>query len=61
MTYTGVLVETYNDKINGSFEERLVEENLLTYGQDLIKMGGELGVHGYNHQSLTKDQKQVQH
>ena len=59
VTYTGVLVETYNDKINGSFEERLVEENLLTYGQDLIKMGGELGVHGYNHQSLTKDQKQV--
>ncbi|MGE5703077.1 MAG: DUF2194 domain-containing protein, partial [Clostridia bacterium] len=30
-----------------------------TYGRDLLKLGGELGIHGYNHQSLVLDQAQV--
>ncbi|MFD2043805.1 DUF2194 domain-containing protein [Ornithinibacillus salinisoli] len=59
LTYTGVLIETYNDKIKSPFNERLVKENLKIYGRELIKMGGEVGVHGYNHQSLTLDQTKV--
>lgn len=57
--YTGVLIETYNDEIKGPFDERIGRENLKIYGRELIKMGGEVGVHGYNHQSLTKNQNQV--
>lgn len=57
--YTGVLIETYEDDVNGPFNNRLVKENLKIYGRELIKMGGEVGVHGYNHQSLTENQEQV--
>jgi hypothetical protein len=60
--YTGVLIETYNDQTNQTkkpFKDRIGEENLKIFGRDLIKSGGEIGVHGYNHQSLTEDQKQV--
>lgn len=59
LKYTGVLIETYDDKVKAPFDDRLVKENLKIYGRELIKMGGEVGVHGYNHQSLTKDQNQV--
>ncbi|TFE01717.1 DUF2194 domain-containing protein [Jeotgalibacillus salarius] len=53
--YTGVFIETYNDRVQGPFEERVGEENLRIYGRELINMGGEIGLHGYNHQSLTPD------
>ncbi|WP_052352891.1 DUF2194 domain-containing protein [Neobacillus dielmonensis] len=58
--YTGVLIETYNNKTTGPFEDRIGIETLKTFGRDLIKLGGEIGVHGYNHQSLTTDQDQVE-
>jgi hypothetical protein len=58
--YTGVLIETYNDKVKGSFEDQVGLENLKIFGRDLIKSGGEIGMHGYNHQSLTENQKEVQ-
>lgn len=59
--YTAGMIESYNDDVDGPFNERLSEENLKIFGRDLIQMGGELAVHGYNHQSLTMDQKQVDH
>src|SRR5690606_9546319 len=27
--------------------------NLIVYGREVLKTGGEIGIHGYNHQSLT--------
>ncbi|MED1568637.1 DUF2194 domain-containing protein [Bacillus paramycoides] len=57
--YTGVLVETYNNRVSGPFKDQIGKENLKIFGRDLLKSGGEIGVHGYNHQSLTMDQKQV--
>lgn len=57
--YTGMLIETYNNRVKGPFEDRLAKENLKIFGRDLIKSGGEIGIHGYNHQSLTENQKQV--
>ncbi|EKN69246.1 hypothetical protein BABA_11046 [Neobacillus bataviensis LMG 21833] len=57
--YTGVLIESYNDRVNGPFEDRIGKETLKIFGRELIKSGGEIGIHGYNHQSLTKDQNQV--
>ncbi|MBS4196425.1 DUF2194 domain-containing protein [Lederbergia citri] len=57
--YTAGIIETYNDDVDGPFNERLAEHNLKIFGRDLLKMGGELAAHGYNHQSLTLDQGQV--
>lgn len=57
ITYTGALIETYNDRVTPPFE--VANENIINYlisfGRELIKSGGEIGFHGYNHQSLTMD------
>lgn len=54
--YTGFIIEDYNDKVKGPFTElqnRDTKDGLIVYGRELIKAGGELGIHGYNHQSLA--------
>jgi hypothetical protein len=58
--YTAGIIESYNNDVDGPFNERLSEENLKLFGRELINKGGELAVHGYNHQSLTLDQEQVE-
>ena len=57
LRYTGVLIETYGDDVNPPYvypvdASRL---NLISYGREIIKSGGELGIHGYNHQPLNRD------
>lgn len=58
LKYTAVLIESYNDKVTPPFLHPLDEDyqNLLSYGREIIKSGGELGIHGYNHQSLQMEQ-----
>ena len=55
--YTGLIIETYNDKVTPPFtpenNNATNRNNLILYGRELLKSGGELGVHGYNHQSLV--------
>lgn len=54
--YTGLIIETYNDQVKGPFRPlggRAARDNVIVYGRELLKMGGELGLHGYNHQSLA--------
>lgn len=54
--YTGVIIESYNNQVKGPFKpEKGIEakNNLIVYGRELLKCGGELGIHGYNHQSLA--------
>jgi hypothetical protein len=54
--YTGLIIENYNDKVKGPFNElsgREAKAGLIVYGRELLKSGGELGIHGYNHQSLA--------
>lgn len=55
LKYTGVVIQSYDNKVNPPFEDKSMSDNtnLITYGRDLIKSGGEIGIHGYNHQSLT--------
>ncbi|UKS25797.1 DUF2194 domain-containing protein [Paenibacillus sp. HWE-109] len=55
LIYTGVLIENYNDTIKPPFNISVGQEkeNLIIYGRELLKLGGELGLHGYNHQSLV--------
>ncbi|SDX39920.1 DUF2194 domain-containing protein [Salimicrobium album] len=54
-TYTGYLIGTYRDDTELKGKE--IRENLrypmLYFGRDLLSEGGELGLHGYNHQSLV--------
>ncbi|MGG1662612.1 DUF2194 domain-containing protein [Brevibacillus sp. NRS-1366] len=61
VTYTGAIIKTYNDRVEPPFEDQEGTDtnNLITYGRDLVKLGGELGIHGYNHQSLVTDQERV--
>lgn len=61
ITYTGVLIETYTDNVEAPFESPPDADrpNVIAYGREIIKSGGELGLHGYNHQSLTSDQAQA--
>lgn len=53
--YTGYIIETYNDKIEGPFiqDNSNAKNDLLIYGRELLKSGGEIGIHGYNHQALA--------
>jgi len=50
LRYTGVLIETYNDRIIGPFEHDTPDDSLIHYyASELLQSGGEIGLHGYNH------------
>lgn len=55
--YTGVVIETYGNKVDPPFAPEANNganrNHLILYGRELLKSGGELGVHGYNHQPLV--------
>lgn len=57
--YTGAIIESYNDRVQPPFENTDDKElsYLISFGRELIQSGGEIGFHGYNHQSLTLDKK----
>lgn len=53
--YTGLIIESYNEKVYPPFLENdyNTRNKLIIFGSELLKQGGELGLHGYNHQSLA--------
>jgi hypothetical protein len=55
--YTAMAIQTYSDDVHPPFLPLDDEElhNLIGYGREVIKSGGEIGLHGYNHQSLQMD------
>ncbi len=57
IAYTGFVIEDYGNDTRPPFESagRMDEENLLVYGKELLNLGGEIGIHGYNHQSLAPE------
>jgi len=58
LKYTGLIIESYGDQVKGPFvptQGRQARDNLIVYGRELLDMGGELGLHGYNHQSLAPE------
>jgi hypothetical protein len=59
--YAGYVIQTYNNQIEAPFRDESGEQqdHLIQYGRELLKMGGEIGIHGYNHQSLTTEQEKV--
>lgn len=59
--YTGLVIQSYNDKVTPPFKKEMHNRNtFVQYGRELLKMGGEIGIHGYNHQSLTVNAKAVE-
>lgn len=58
--YSTYYIESYNDLVNGNFSEVRSKENrdtLFKLGYDVIKNGGEIGLHGYNHEPLYLNEK----
>lgn len=51
--YSGVLIETYNDRVEPPFEPEDEGALLRFYASELLHSGGEIGLHGYNHMSLN--------
>ncbi|MCL5073525.1 MAG: DUF2194 domain-containing protein [Actinobacteria bacterium] len=53
--YSGFVIESYNNVSEPPFPGAKSEDirNLLIYGKELLGSGGEIGLHGYNHQSLA--------
>ena len=58
ITYTGAIIQTYNDNVTPPFvnDEEDTSRLFIRFGREIIQNGGELGYHGYNHQSLTTDE-----
>ena len=60
--YTGLAIECYDDAIDGTTDAKPDTGTFLNFGNMLLRKGGELGYHGYNHQPLClgdKDYKGV--
>ena len=56
LRYTGVLVETYNRTMKAPFLPDTEDNSLIRYyASELLQSGGEIGLHGYNHQPLCPD------
>lgn len=57
--YTAVLIESYQNRVQPPFESPTDKDSkgLISYGREVLKSGGEIGLHGYNHQSFTISQE----
>lgn len=53
LKYTGLLIETYNDKITPPFIEEKTIAHYEYFGASLLDNNGEIGLHGYNHIPLA--------
>ena len=52
LKYTGLVIQCYDDNVDGTTTPMEDTGTFLNYGNMLLRMGGELGYHGYNHQPL---------
>lgn len=55
--YTGLAIECYDDAIDGTTDATPDTGTFLNFGNMLLRKGGELGYHGYNHQPLCLSNK----
>ncbi|MDP4179766.1 MAG: DUF2194 domain-containing protein [Bacillota bacterium] len=57
LKYTGMIIEQYDRLVKTPFAEVSKDEKirLLEFGREIIKSGGEIGIHGYNHQPLVPE------
>lgn len=50
--YTGLAIIGYDDNVDGTTPSEPDEGTFLNFGNMLLRQGGEIGYHGYNHQPL---------
>ncbi len=53
--YTGLAIECYDDTVDGTTTPAPDKGTFLNFGNMLMRQGGEIGYHGYNHQPLCLD------
>jgi hypothetical protein len=53
--YTGAIIETYENQTSGDLERNDDTSTYRYFGNMLLSTGGELALHGYNHQPLCLD------
>lgn len=51
--YTGMIIENYGDDISGKVDKQDDTSRFTYFGNLLLKNGGEIAYHGYNHQPLS--------
>lgn len=51
--YTGLVIEMYSNQISGKLPRQTDTTRFEYFGNMLLDMGGELGLHGYNHMPLV--------
>lgn len=57
MVYTGVIIGTYQNSVSvvTPDSEEISSKDLTYYGRELMRQGGEVGIHGFNHQPLISE------
>lgn len=50
--YTGLAITCYDDNVDGTTPSEAEKGVFLNFGNMLLRQGGEIGYHGYNHQPL---------
>jgi hypothetical protein len=63
LKYTAAVIQSYRDEVKPPFKSPIDEDrhSLISYGREVIKSGGEIGIHGYNHQSLQQSIEVANH
>lgn len=47
--YSGMVIESYSDQTEAPFDVNMNTQRFSYFGSSLLKNGGEIGLHGYNH------------
>lgn len=56
LKYTGTIIENYDANTTPPFKSETASNNdFILEASELLKNGGEMGIHGYNHQSLAPE------
>lgn len=56
LKYSTYVIESYNDKMKPEFDFERTRDNInnaIVFGREILKSGGEIGLHGYNHQPFA--------
>ena len=53
--YTGLVIEDYSAQVSGTFPRNKDVQRFQYFGNMLLREGGELGFHGYNHMPLVPE------
>ncbi len=51
--YSTFLIQCYDDDVDGPFTNTNNQPSASYYAKQILEMGGEIGLHGYNHQPLV--------